>query len=269
MSDHDDQDFGDALPTEEDYLEESELEEEAYDFGPSPSIFDEDEDEEDEEEEDEEDSEDEESSFIEIEEEPYPDKTKEPWPLDRAEEHFYQVALLAVLKDQGINVNSQRDVDEALNAAWKNNPREMQAFENRLRKDAKAETERYKKTEYDPWHEQYENARIAEEFTEVLEHFPEVIDYIEEMKVIGPKFFEENPKYRDSPTKALPILLKICRHLGKLDAEDDVPTPKKRKEHQSFTVEKGRRSRPAPSKGKGKTLLSGKIDNPGDWVMNL
>lgn len=262
MSDEfDDSQFGDALPAEEEYLEESELEEENYDFG--PSIFDGKEEDEEDEEEDEEELDEVEDLEIEVEEEPYPDKDKEPWPLDRVEEHFFQVALLAVLKDQGINVNSQKDVDEALNAAWKNNPREMKAFEDRLRKDAKSETEKYKEREYDPWHEQYENARIAEEFTEVLEHFPEVMNYLEEMKVIGPEFFKDNPKLKDSPAKALPVLLKICKSIGRINKPAAV------EKKASFTVEKGRRSRPAPRSSREKTLLSDKINNPGDWIMNL
>lgn len=260
----DDQDFGEGLPPEEDYVEESELEEENTDFGPPVSEDSDEEDDDEEKLEDEEDDDDAEEEYVEFEAEPYPDEENKPWELEDVKNHFYNLALYAVLKEQGIDTSKPAEVNKAVNAAYQADYTAMKAFDERLKKDAEKEAEKYKKNVYEPWHEQYNNAQIAEEFGEVLNHFPEYFEYREEIQLIGPEFFKDNPKLANSPAKALPILIKIVKELGKM--------PRNRtqsKEKPSFAIEKGRRSRPAPKSNERSSLLSETISNPGDWIQRI
>ena len=63
-------------------------------------------DEDDEDELEEEEEEEEEPVVLEFEEEPYPDPAKEPWDLERVEKHFYNMALMDILKSNGVDIST-------------------------------------------------------------------------------------------------------------------------------------------------------------------
>ena len=211
----------------------------------------------DEDEEDDEEDDEEHYEQVEWADEPYPDPSKEPWDLKAVKQHYYDTALHEFMKEQGVDVTNKKAVSEALNNAWKNSPADMRAFDKQLEEHAAQKTKEYEEKVYNPYYEQYENARIAEEFKGVIEILPEVNNYIREMEVIGPTFFQRYPHLIDSPAKALPILLNVVKSLGKID---------KGERRQPSTMERGKSPRKAPKKesGFGKT-----VRNPGEWVMSL